>query len=143
MSLPDTAFDARQWYNPDPEYIRELVEQIGLSQRVLAPRLGVNTSTVVRWMQPSRLGRVSYAAQCLLEHLAQDPRLALEKTRYRRLTQKRLETLMDQTTETRATLAARMGRAESQLRRWKGSVSNIAFADFWLLEQIAAEARSR
>jgi transcriptional regulator with XRE-family HTH domain len=50
---PDT-----RHHNPDPSYLRELVAQVGLSQREIARRLGVNESQFRRYLLP--MDRATY-----------------------------------------------------------------------------------
>lgn len=38
---PGSAPDAARYYNPDPDYLRQLVDRSGLSQRECARRLGI------------------------------------------------------------------------------------------------------
>jgi transcriptional regulator with XRE-family HTH domain len=63
MALPDA-----EGYNPDPKYLRKLVEQSGLSQRQCATRLGVNERTMRGWVLGER--QFPYSAQYAMEQLA-------------------------------------------------------------------------
>lgn len=62
--------DARQYHNPDPAYLRELIERAGLSQREVARRLGVEDTTVRRWLMTPPRAACPYSAQVCLELLA-------------------------------------------------------------------------
>lgn len=63
MALPDA-----ESYNPDPDYMRKLVEQSGLSQRRCAKRIGVDERTMRGWVLGER--RFPYTAQYAMEQLA-------------------------------------------------------------------------
>jgi DNA-binding transcriptional regulator YiaG len=54
-------------YNPDPQYMAELVESTGLSQGQLSELLGVDSRTIRRWLSGSR--KFPYIAQFALESL--------------------------------------------------------------------------
>jgi DNA-binding transcriptional regulator YiaG len=62
MKLPDT-----KNHNPDPVYIRGLLDKANLSQRHFSRLIGVNDRTVRNWVAvPS----IPYSAQYCLEVLA-------------------------------------------------------------------------
>ena len=42
--------DKSQRYNPDPTYLRELIAQIGLSQREIARRLGIDETLFRKYL---------------------------------------------------------------------------------------------
>jgi len=54
-------------YNPDPDYIRALVDSAGMTQPVLASKLGVTDRTVRKWISGDRVA--PYLAQFALECL--------------------------------------------------------------------------
>jgi len=66
VMLPDASR-----YNPSPDYIRTLVEQIkvrhGLSQRATAQRLGIGFSSLKDWMTGKAKHRYpdQFALECL------------------------------------------------------------------------------
>lgn len=57
--------DASQ-YNPDPQYIFDLIESTGMTQVALAKVLGVTDRTVRRWQAGDE---VTYVVQFALESL--------------------------------------------------------------------------
>jgi transcriptional regulator with XRE-family HTH domain len=63
MILPDPAL-----YDPDPKYLRTLVERTGLSQRQCAARIGVGERTMRGWLLGER--QFPYTAQFAIEQLA-------------------------------------------------------------------------
>lgn len=62
--------DARQHHNPDPAYLRDLIKRAGISQREAARRLGVEDTTVRRWLASPPRAVCPYSAQVALELLA-------------------------------------------------------------------------
>ena len=62
--------DARQHHNPDPAYLRGLIERAGLSQPEVARRLGVEDTTVRRWLMTPPRATCPYSAQVALELMA-------------------------------------------------------------------------
>jgi len=54
-------------YNPDPQYISDLIGSTGLTQKALADLLGVDVRTIRRWK--SGEVTVSYTDQFALEVL--------------------------------------------------------------------------
>lgn len=63
--------DARLHHNPDPAYLRGLIERAGISQREAARRLGVEDTTVRRWLSTPPRVACPYSAQVALELLAE------------------------------------------------------------------------
>lgn len=57
-------------YNPDPAYLRGLVERSGLSQREAAKRIGLSDRAMRYYLSGER--KPMYAVQYLLEVLASD-----------------------------------------------------------------------
>ena len=55
-------------YNPDPDYLRSLLERAALSQNQAARVLGVDPGTFRLWLRGG--GRAPYAIQYALEQLA-------------------------------------------------------------------------
>ena len=58
-------------YNPDPAYLRGLVERSGLSQRECARRIGISDRAMRYYLSGER--KPMYAVQYLLEVLASEP----------------------------------------------------------------------
>ena len=58
--------DAEQ-YNPAPEYMSDLIDSTGLTQPVLAAKLGVDERTIRKWKHGERVA--PYLAQFALECL--------------------------------------------------------------------------
>lgn len=54
-------------YNPDPEYLRDLIDSTGMTQPYLASLLGVDERTIRKWKTGER--KASYLAQFALEVL--------------------------------------------------------------------------
>ena len=54
-------------YNPDPEYIGNLIESAGVTQSALGARLGVHERTIRKWKSGERV--TPYTAQFALECL--------------------------------------------------------------------------
>lgn len=59
-------------HNPDPAYLRELIERAGLSQREAAARVGVTDRTMRYYLstEPESWKPAPYAVQFALEQLA-------------------------------------------------------------------------
>ena len=58
-------------YNPDPLYLRDLLEQAGLSQRGFAKLIGINERTFRRYLNEKDVNnQCSYPVQFCLETLA-------------------------------------------------------------------------
>lgn len=55
-------------YNPDPEYLRQLVENSGLSQRQAAKAIGHNERTMRYWLAGRH--EFPYSVQYIMEALA-------------------------------------------------------------------------
>jgi len=55
-------------HNTDPQYIRGLVDKIGLSQRELARLIGVNDRSIRHWISGKP---IPYPCQFVLEYLAE------------------------------------------------------------------------
>ena len=58
-------------YDPDPAYLRGLVERSGLSQRECARRIGLSDRAMRYYLSGER--KPMYAVQYLLEALAAEP----------------------------------------------------------------------
>jgi len=58
-------------YNPDPKYLKELIDSTGLSHEALGVIIGVDRRTVDRWISGNR--QISYAHQFALEVLVLEP----------------------------------------------------------------------
>lgn len=58
-------------HNPDPDYLRELIDNAGLSQRECARRLGISYSTMRDYLNSNHASQAPYAVQFCLEVLAQ------------------------------------------------------------------------
>lgn len=54
-------------YDPNPEYLSQLIESTGITQPALALRLGVNERTIRKWKHGERVA--PYLAQFALECL--------------------------------------------------------------------------
>jgi transcriptional regulator with XRE-family HTH domain len=63
--------DARENYNPDPDYFRSLVESLPMTQGEIAARLGCTDRAIRLWMHGQR--RISYQVQFALESLVLEP----------------------------------------------------------------------
>ncbi len=63
MALPNA-----EDHNPDPDYMRSLVEASGLSQRKAAAQIGVGERTMRAWLAGDQ--SFPYAAQYAMEQLA-------------------------------------------------------------------------
>ena len=63
--------NAKAEFNPDPQYIKELIGSAGLEQKPLAAILGVNDRTLRRWLSGDR--EIPYTAQFALEALILSP----------------------------------------------------------------------
>lgn len=66
--------DARR-HNPDPAYIRSLIESAGITQLEAAQRIGKPVATVRRWLfdrQNKHALVCPYSAQYVLEQLARE-----------------------------------------------------------------------
>jgi transposase len=64
--------DANLLYNPDPEYLRELVARSGLSQREAARRIGISERAIRQYLahrDASTALDAPYPVQFALEHL--------------------------------------------------------------------------
>ena len=60
-------------YNPNPIYLRSLIEQSGLSQRECAKRIGVGERTMRQYLATSgRQDEAPYPVQFALEALAKE-----------------------------------------------------------------------
>jgi len=59
--------DARDSYNPDPAYVKDLVDSLPYTQAELAERLGCTDRTIRLWIAGQRT--ISYPAQYVLECL--------------------------------------------------------------------------
>jgi len=58
-------------YNPSPEYLRELIENSGLSQRAAARQIGISERSMREYLSlTNRKKKASYAIQFALESLA-------------------------------------------------------------------------
>ncbi len=73
MALPNA-----ENYNPDPDYMRSLVEASGLSQRKAAVRIGVGERTMRAWVLGEK--RFPYSAQYAMEELAKRGRSGLKRS---------------------------------------------------------------
>lgn len=62
--------DARLHHNPDPEYLRGLIERAGISQREAARRLGVSDAHLRKWLRSPPASVCPYPAQVALEIIA-------------------------------------------------------------------------
>ena len=62
--------NAKKQWNPDPEYIAELLEKIDLPQKEVADRIGVTDRAIRYWVAGEK--PIPYAAQFCLECLAKD-----------------------------------------------------------------------
>lgn len=62
--------NAKQEYNPDPQYIAELIGSLPYTQPELAKILGCNDRTLRRWLTGQR--QIPYVAQFTLESLVLD-----------------------------------------------------------------------
>lgn len=62
--------DAATGYRPDPEYLRDLLAQAGISQREAARKIGVSDVTLRRWLMTPPRAVLPYSAQVCLELLA-------------------------------------------------------------------------
>ena len=64
----------KSFYNPDPDYIRALIEATGLSQRAVAEQIGVSERMiryyVTRHRDDTKGQKVTYVAQYAIERLA-------------------------------------------------------------------------
>jgi uncharacterized protein (DUF2267 family) len=61
-------------YNPDPEYLRRLLDKAGLTQAAAARALRVTTRTMRAWLAPveaASMREIPYTAQFTLEVLAE------------------------------------------------------------------------
>jgi len=57
-------------YNPSPEYLRELIENSGLSQRAAARQIGISERSMREYLSlTNRKKKASYAIQFALESL--------------------------------------------------------------------------
>jgi len=63
MTLPNA-----EYHDPDPDYMRSLVEESGLSQRKAAAQIGVDERTMRSWISGDRA--FPYSAQFTMEQLA-------------------------------------------------------------------------
>lgn len=59
-----------KYKNSDTEYLRELIDKIGLSQRATARLIGVNESTLRSYLNPNHDSICPYPVQYCLEVLA-------------------------------------------------------------------------
>ncbi len=57
-------------YNPDPEYVAELLEQIDMLQLEVAATIGVTDRAIRYWLAGTK--PIPYSAQFCLESLAKD-----------------------------------------------------------------------
>lgn len=60
-------------HNPDPDYIRKLVDNIGLSQRELARLIGTNDRSMRHWLSGNT--PIPYSCQFALEYLAEKKKI--------------------------------------------------------------------
>jgi hypothetical protein len=70
MHLPDS-----RTHNPDPSYLRSLIEQAGLSQRKVAIYLGINERSMRKYFSLEHGGDCPYSIQYCLEVLAMNPKV--------------------------------------------------------------------
>lgn len=57
-------------HNPDPAYLRELIDRAGLSQREAARRIGVSERVMRYYLADPPIGKPApYPVQYALEHL--------------------------------------------------------------------------
>lgn len=66
MSLPD----APNRHNPDPEYLRALLKESGLTQEQAAERIGVAGRSMRDYLKKSGGTKAPYSVQYCLERLA-------------------------------------------------------------------------
>lgn len=66
--------NAPEHYNPDPNYLRSLIEQAGLSQRKAAKIIGVSERVMRNYLSlnPNDYTKCPYTVQFCLECLASD-----------------------------------------------------------------------
>jgi predicted transcriptional regulator len=70
MHLPDS-----RTHNPDPAYLRSLIEQAGLSQRKVAIYLGISDRSMRKYFSLEHGGDCPYTVQYCLEVLAMNPKI--------------------------------------------------------------------
>lgn len=58
-------------YNPDPDYLRSLVERSGLSQREVARRVGVSERTMRDYLNSNHKSAHTYPVQFTIEMLVE------------------------------------------------------------------------
>jgi len=69
MRLPDC-----KYHNPDPQYLRDLLEQAGLSQRGFAKRVGIPARTFRDHLSRNKpKSKAPYPVQFCLEIFANNP----------------------------------------------------------------------
>lgn len=67
--------NAQTLYNPNPDYLRELIEKTGLTQNEIARLVGVSTRTMRSYLtfpDKSTYQQAPYAVQFAIECLAQE-----------------------------------------------------------------------
>jgi len=57
-------------YNPDPSYLRALIESAGYSQRGAAKQIGVSERTMRSYVSPNDPTKAPYPVQYCLENLS-------------------------------------------------------------------------
>jgi transcriptional regulator with XRE-family HTH domain len=58
-------------YNPDPDYLRALIEKTGLSQNKVAESIGIPSRTFRDYLNGNHKSKAPYPVQFALESLAQ------------------------------------------------------------------------
>ena len=61
-----------QKHNPDPEYIRSLIEEAGLGQRGACEKIGIAPRTMRAFLDPNDQRQAPYTVQFALEQLTAD-----------------------------------------------------------------------
>lgn len=59
-------------YNPDPEYLRQLVTRSGLSQRAAARAIGISERALRKYLSFADTREAPYTVQYALENLPAD-----------------------------------------------------------------------
>lgn len=67
MRYEALVLDSRTEWCPDPDYVRDLIAETGLSRQGVADRLGVSRRTVFKWLSGET--PIPYVAQFTIESL--------------------------------------------------------------------------